>query len=217
MFYLRNIHFSLTNGRPLFNGFDLETKHTRTGIIGAQGVGKTTLLHIMLGFYQPHMGEVFAFGKQRIHEEDFIEVRRRTGFLFQDANDQLFCPTVIEDVAFGPRNLGWRKSSAYEAAYASLLRLNIQSLCDEPIHRLSWDQKRLTAFAGILACEPEVLLLDEPLVGVDVEIEQKIIQILYELPQSILIVARDEKFVTQFTPAPLRLHHGTLTPYSLDT
>lgn len=109
MISLRGIVFSYPGGRRVLDGLDFALEQgERVGITGPNGSGKTTLLHIMVGLLKPEAGEVEIFGKTRVEEADFKEVRRRVGLLFQDPDDQLFCPTVVEDVAFGPLNLGKR-------------------------------------------------------------------------------------------------------------
>ena len=104
---IRDVEFSYLPDRPVLSGcnFRLEPGQ-RAALTGANGSGKTTLMHLIVGLLRPKSGRIEIFGKERREEADFYEVRRRIGLLFQDLDDQLFCPTVAEDVAFGPLNLG---------------------------------------------------------------------------------------------------------------
>ena len=104
---LEGIDFAYDPARPVLAGLDLKLgRAERIGLIGPNGCGKSTLLHIMVGLLRPSSGQVTILGQERRKERDFHEARVRVGFLFQDSDDQLFCPTVAEDVAFGPLNLG---------------------------------------------------------------------------------------------------------------
>lgn len=209
MFSLHNLSFGFPGQSLLLNDLNANFESVRNGILGERGSGKSTLLSLMLGLERPNSGEIFAFGKQRTSEKDFAEVRQRTGLLFQDPNDQLFCLTVLEDVAFGPQNLKWRKSRAYEAASVYLDLLNIADLKHLPIHRLSFGEKRLVALAGILAMEPEVLLLDDPHEGLDATMQERLLKILLSLTQTLIIATQDAHFLSHFVKNPLILRNGT--------
>ena len=146
-----------------------------------------------------------AFGRPRRSEKDFHEVRRRAGLLFQNSDDQLFCPTVLEDVSFGPLNLGTRPAEAREIARDTLDRLGLGGFGDRVTHTLSGGQKRLVALATILAMRPEVLLLDEPTNALDRATEERLIGILQTLPQAMAIVSHDERFLSRLTTRHVRL------------
>ena len=136
-------------------------------LLGPNGCGKTTLLHLIVGLLRPSAGQIEAFGRQRMAEADFHEVRRRVGLLFQDADDQLFCPTVAEDVAFGPLNLGKSRDEVRRIVAGTLDSLGLAGYEHRVTYRLSGGEKRLVALATVLAMQPEVLLLDEPSGGLD--------------------------------------------------
>ncbi|KZZ62591.1 energy-coupling factor ABC transporter ATP-binding protein, partial [Oleiphilus sp. HI0128] len=131
----------------------------RVALTGPNGAGKTTFLHLLVGLKKAKSGDVFAFGKFRKQESEFVEVRAKAGFLFQDPDDQLFCPTVLEDVAFGPLNLGKTRERAFEKAKQTLRSLGMAGFEKRVAHQLSGGEKRLVALASVLAMEPEVLLL----------------------------------------------------------
>ena len=213
LFHLHKISFAFPGFKPLLYDITLTLGakvNERIGITGSTGAGKTTLLHVMIGLHSVTRGDIIAFGKRCVSEEDFQEVRKYTGLLFQDPNDQLFCPTVIEDVTFGCRNLGWDRTMAYEAAYSWLEKFKITHLAEQSIYRLSWGEKRLVALAGILAMKPDVLLLDEPNLGLDPQAEKMIVEILNALSQAMVIVAHDQRFLNECVSRILVLKDGTL-------
>ncbi|MEY6431061.1 ABC transporter ATP-binding protein [Thioalkalicoccus limnaeus] len=182
----------------------------RLALIGANGSGKTTLLHLLVGLKRPTAGAVVAFGDVRETEAAFLPVRRRVGLLFQDADDQLFCPTVIEDVAFGPLNLGLSPAQARAVAEETLAMLGLDGYAGRITHRLSGGEKRLVSLATVLAMHPEVLLLDEPTSGLDEATEQRLIDHLADLPQTMLFVTHDQDLVTRLATRILRLKEGRL-------
>ncbi|MCP4673332.1 MAG: ABC transporter ATP-binding protein, partial [Desulfobacula sp.] len=158
---------------------DLEiNRGDRLGMMAPNGSGKTTLLHTIMGLCRPDSGTIEVFGKQLKNEKDFSPIRSKIGLLFQDSDDQLFCPTVMEDVAFGPLNLGFSQADAVKIARQTLARLGIEEFEQTITHRMSGGQKRLVALASVLAMEPKVLLLDEPTAGLDNKVKDKLINIL---------------------------------------
>lgn len=195
LFDLRGVGFAYDPARPVLRDFSF-TLHPgeRVALIGPNGAGKTTALHVMVGLLRPQTGEVVAFGAPRRREKDFFEVRARAGLLFQDSDDQLFCATVLEDVAFGPLNLGAKPAEARRAALAALADLGLERLSDRVTHKLSGGQKRLAALACVLAMRPDVLLLDEPTNGLDEATRERLIAILSGLPQAMVLVSHDRDF-----------------------
>ncbi|RAP42136.1 energy-coupling factor ABC transporter ATP-binding protein [Rhodovulum viride] len=201
-------------GRPrILQGASLTLEAgQRLSIAGANGSGKSTLLQLMVGLLVPQSGQIRAFGQERRAEPDFHEVRRRAGLVFQDPDDQLFCPTVAEDVAFGPLNLGLGRAAAMEQVEAVLTRLDLMHLKDRITHRLSGGEKRLVSLAAVLAMEPEVLLLDEPTNALDEENAERLVAILQGLPQAILLVTHDAEMRARIAPEGMRLSAGRLVP-----
>jgi len=211
LFELRRINFAYDDTRPVLRGLDFTLRRgERVALTGPNGCGKSTLLHIMTGLLKPSSGTLVAFGRTRREEKDFHEVRRRTGLLFQDVDDQLFCPTVIEDVAFGPLNLGLDRHAAVRRARAVLGTLGLDDFEDRITFRLSEGEKRLVALAGVLAMEPEVILLDEPMAGLDETAARRVEEIILTLPQTLVIIAHDTDFLARLTRRTLRLHAGRL-------
>lgn len=198
-------HASVLNGADLALG-----RGERLCLTGPNGAGKSTLLLILMGLLKPQAGSVVAFGRERREERDFQDVWRRVGFVFQDPDDQLFCPTVAEDVAFGPLNLGKSKTEAAEIVEQILARLKLGHLRDRITHKLSGGEKRLVTLAAVLAMEPQVLLLDEPTNGLDEPTCARVIEILNGLPQAMIIVSHDPHFRRQVETRSVRLVAGKL-------
>ncbi|MEA3277619.1 MAG: ABC transporter ATP-binding protein [Pseudomonadota bacterium] len=192
-------------------GLDLTLRPgERLAVTGANGVGKSTLLGLMVGLLRPAAGEVWAFGATRRSEKDFREVRIRAGLVFQDPDDQLFCPTVAEDVAFGPLNLGKTRDEALRIVNTTLERLDLADFGNRITHKLSAGEKRLVSLATVLAMEPEVLLLDEPTNALDEVSTERFTEILLQLPQTMVIISHDPHFRRKVATRILRLEQGRL-------
>lgn len=210
-FELSDIRFGYPGHAPVLDGigFTLDAGE-RLCITGHNGAGKSTLLKIMVGLLRPATGRVIAFGSAREAEADFHEVRQRAGLVFQDADDQLFCPTVAEDIAFGPLNLGKSRDEALAIVENVLGRLDLMRLRDRITHKLSGGEKRLVTLAAVLAMEPDVLLLDEPTNALDEENEARLTEILLSLPQAMVVVSHDARFRGRIATRSLTLSNGHL-------
>lgn len=210
---LDDIRFAYPGHAPVLDGACLTlSAGQRLSLTGPNGAGKSTLLHILLGLRHPDAGRVTVFGKARRTEADFHEVRRRVGLVFQDPDDQLFCPTVAEDIAFGPLNLGRTPHEALAIVDKVLDDLDLMHLRDRITHKLSGGEKRLVTLATVLAMEPEVLLLDEPTNALDTRNEARLLEILRALPQAILLVSHSPAFRAALAPDALELRDGKLIP-----
>lgn len=210
---LDNIHFAYPSHAPVLAGASMQlAAGDRVSLVGPNGAGKSTLLRVILGLQKPSQGTVTAFGSRRETEADFHEVRRRVGLVFQDPDDQLFCPTVAEDIAFGPLNLGKTRDDALVIVDRLLADLDLIHLRDRVTHQLSGGEKRLITLATVLAMEPEVLLLDEPTNALDPENEARLRTILKSLPQAVLLVSHSQDFRQDIAPDALHLRDGVLTP-----
>ncbi|WP_457551944.1 energy-coupling factor ABC transporter ATP-binding protein [Desulfobacula sp.] len=182
----------------------------RIGMMAPNGSGKTTLLHTIMGLCKPESGTIEVFGKLLEKEKDFIPIRSRIGLLFQDSDDQLFCPTVLDDVAFGPLNLGFSPQKAITIARNTLKRLGIEEFEPSVTHRLSGGQKRLVALASVLAMAPEVLLLDEPTAGLDNKVKKKLIDILNGLDISYFVISHEYDFARAVTDKIYSMENGKI-------
>jgi len=185
-------------------------KGDRLALLGSNGTGKTSLLKLIVGLNKPSQGNIIAFGKERNSESDFLEVRQRVGLLFQDSDDQLFCPTVLEDVAFGPLNLGNTEEQARNIALSVLNDLGLSELADRVTYRLSGGQKRLVALATVLAMSPDVLLLDEPTNGLDDQSKERLLSLLTSLDQTMILVSHDQAVIERLANRAVMMNEGTL-------
>ena len=175
---LKGITFKYPGGPPVLDALDFTLgRGDRVGIIAPNGSGKSTLFHIIMGLLKPVSGRITLFGKEARQEKDFAEVRRRIGLLFQDADDQLFSPTVLEDVAFGPLNLGKTKTEAVAVALRTLASLGLQGFEE----RITFEAPRRRETPGVAVAGgdgAEVLLLDEPGNGLDTRTRARLMEIL---------------------------------------
>jgi cobalt/nickel transport system ATP-binding protein len=209
---LQDIAFSYPErSAPVLSGlhFDLSPKE-RVGIIGPNGQGKTTFLHLCVGLLKPDKGLLTFKGEPVGKEKDLISLRRAVGLVFQNPEDQLFCPTVLEDVAFGPLNLGLDQQQAKDRALWALDLVGLQGFERRITHKLSGGEKKVLALATILAMQPEALLLDEPTTGLDPETRQHIMDIVNGLDQSLVIVSHDWDFLDHTTDVLYTLDEGRL-------
>lgn len=174
-------------------------RYDRIGLMGPNGSGKTTLFHIIMGLLNHTSGSIDIFGKPVTKEKEFDEVRRKIGLLFQDADDQLFSPTVLEDVAFGPLNLGMSRDDAVDIAKRTLESLDLAGFEDRITYKLSGGEKKLVSLATVLAMEPEVLLLDEPTAGLDDKTKAKLLSILSNLDLSFILISHEIDFLFEIT------------------
>ncbi|MFA7184035.1 MAG: ABC transporter ATP-binding protein [Victivallales bacterium] len=206
MFKLENIAFAYENGVEVLSDFSLAlAKGEKLALTGSNGSGKTTILEIMVGLLKPQKGKVIFAGTERTAEKDFQEVRIRTGYLFQEADDQLFCPTVQEEIAFGLFNLGKTREKIPAIINAALKHVGLEGFGSRITYQLSSGEKRLVALAALLAMEPEVLLLDEPTAELDKNAISRLKAILNGLDKTMLIVSHDNSFTEAVTGRKISL------------
>jgi cobalt/nickel transport system ATP-binding protein len=197
--------------RKIFDEMDFSfNAGERTGLVGANGSGKTTFLQTLVGLIKPQAGKLKIFGQLRQAEQDFTEVRRKIGFQFQDPDDQLFCPTVLEDIAFGPLNLGKSREETMAIVDKTLAEVGMSHFRDNVTHHLSQGEKKLVALGTILAMDPEILLLDEPTAGLDRNAEKRILEILQGLSQSMIIISHNEGFLDQLVSSRVSIKKGKM-------
>jgi cobalt/nickel transport system ATP-binding protein len=208
---LEKVSFSYPGGPAVLDGLDFKFyEGCRLGLIAPNGSGKTTLFHIIMGLLKPTAGRIEIFGKSVRHDRDFNEVRRRIGLLFQDADDQLFSPTVLEDVAFGPLNLGKSKNEAVDIARRTLNFLGLDGFEERITFKLSGGEKRLVSLATVLAMAPKILLLDEPINGLDTKTRAKLKQVLSGLDLSYIVVSHDFDFLAETVDAIYTMQNGKI-------
>ncbi|OAN52972.1 energy-coupling factor ABC transporter ATP-binding protein [Paramagnetospirillum marisnigri] len=211
MIRLEAVTFAYEPAHPVLERLDFHlAEGERVVLNGANGAGKTTVLHLMVGLVRPGSGRIVAFGRERRSEADFVEVRAQAGLLFQDADDQLFCPTVAEDVAFGPLNQGKSRAEARAIVHETLAALGLEELEQRVTHKLSGGQRRLVSLAAVLAMRPRALLLDEPTNALDEATRERLLAILDSLPLAMVVVSHDGEVRERLATRQVRLVNGRL-------
>jgi cobalt/nickel transport system ATP-binding protein len=193
---LRDISFSHSKKTPaILEELNFSITTERIGIIGPNGCGKTTLFQLIMGLLPATTGEILLNGTQMKNEADFQKLRQKLGFLFQNSDDQLFSPTVLEDVAFGPLNMGKTPDEARKISIQTLEQLGLHGFEERITHKLSGGEKKLVALATILSMQPDLLLLDEPSNNLDPATRNRLITILRNLNQAHIIISHDLDFL----------------------
>jgi cobalt/nickel transport system ATP-binding protein len=186
-------------------------KGERIVLLGANGSGKSTLIKHLNGILLPQKGEVLVKGEP-ISKKNMKDVRRTVGIVFQNPDDQVFLPTVRLDVAFGPTNLGLRQDVVEQRVKTALNNVGLNGIEERAPHHLSGGEKKLAAIAGVLAMEPEVMVLDEPTAGLDPEGKQRILRLIYNLNKKLgitfVIATHDVDVVPVFSDRVAVLSHG---------
>ncbi len=181
----------------------------RVALLGPNGAGKTTLVLHINGIHMPQVGSVAVSGLT-LSNESVMEVRRRVGVVFQDPDDQLFMPTVRDDVAFGPQNLGLAGAELEKRVQDSLDAVAVADLADRPPNHLSFGQKRRVAIAGVLAMRPEILVFDEPTSNLDPTSRRELTSILRGLDITQLIVTHDLPYALELCPRAIVIDRGEI-------
>ncbi len=208
---VQNLLFSYSNQSPILQDISFTLKvGERIALLGRTGTGKSTLMENLVGLKQPNSGEIRILGT-RLEQTTLDQILRQVGFCFQDPNDQLFMPSILEDVSFGPRNYGVSSDIATEQAYQLLADFGLADVVDRSVHELSGGQKRLAALASVLALEPAVLILDEPTNGLDPWWRRHLAQLLPQLPVQVLLIAsHDLHWVSRVAERAMVLQDGKI-------
>jgi cobalt/nickel transport system ATP-binding protein len=193
-FALRGVSFTIHHGESV-------------AIVGANGAGKSTLLLHLNGFLAPTAGTV-RIGNIPLTKKTLSEIRRTVGMVFQDPDDQLFMPTVYEDVAFGPYNLGLPKDEVDARVEQSLQIVGVEHLKNKPPYRLSNGEKRRVAIASILSMAPDILVMDEPTTGLDPFARRRLIRLMNEFHHTKIITSHDLDMVLDLCERTIVLHEG---------
>lgn len=206
------------DGRRILDELELRLSPSeRLAITGAIGSGKSTLLIALLGLLPHRVRHFRMLGTDCAQDRDFVALRGPVGLMFQDPDDQLLCPTVVEDVEFGPLNQGATRRQARARAEAALERVGLALLAGRPIHALSGGEKRLAALAGLLAMQPRVLLLDEPTVSLDPDTASRIVDVLEGTRLPMIIATHDLACVSRLVTRVAALRDGRLHPVPVAT
>jgi cobalt/nickel transport system ATP-binding protein len=193
---LKGVSFSVAEGEQV-------------ALIGANGAGKSTMLKLFVGLLFPQGGRVEVSGRV-VERKSLADVRRAAGYVFQDAESQLFLSNVWEDVAFGPRNEGADEPEVARRVEEALEAVGMSAFADEHVYRLSGGQKRLASIATVLAMRPDSLLLDEPTLALDPRNRRSVMKALSSLPCAKLIATHDLDFVLDSCTRVLLMDCGTI-------
>lgn len=195
---MENLVFAYPNGAKILDGLSLTILPGQAlGLSGRNGSGKTTLFRCVTGLSKPQEGIIRMDGEIMSSEKDFQKLRRRVGFVLQDADDQLFFPSVMEDMCFGPLNLGLSPDKARERARETLEALGIGRLADRLVHELSGGERKQVALAAIMAMRPAILLLDEPENSLDACAIARLAEFLKNLDCAKVVVSHDNDFLSE--------------------
>jgi cobalt/nickel transport system ATP-binding protein len=181
----------------------------RIAMLGPNGAGKTTLILHLNGILMPQTGSIEVSGIPLV-KDTVQEVRRRVGVVFQDPDDQLFMPTVTEDVAFGPRNLGLTGGELHERVKSAMAAVVVGDLADRSPNHLSFGQKRRAAIAGVLAMQPDIVVLDEPTANLDPAARRELTGVLTSLDVTQLIVTHDLLYALELCERSVIIDRGAI-------
>ncbi len=207
------LHYAYPDGNQALNGVDLTIeKGERVALLGPNGAGKTTLVMHLNGILSPTSGSISIseFTLDSENKEVTKKVREKVGIVFQDPDDQLFMPTVFEDVAFGPTNMGLSKEEIESRSVKALEMVGMLALRERAPHHLSFGQRRRVAVATVLAMEPEILILDEPSSNLDPASRRELSEILLSLDVTILMVTHDLPYAFEICQRSLILNQGEI-------
>ncbi len=211
----KDLTYTYPDGTQALKKVNIQIKKgEKIAIMGPNGAGKSTLFSHFNGLTEPTSGHVEVDGKKIIFERDeLLKVRQKVGIVFQDPNDKMFAPTVKEDVAFGPMNLGLDYDEVEKRIEESLEMVGMSGFEEKTPHHLSGGQQKRVAIAGIIAMRPEIMILDEPTAGLDPEGVDKVLNILNKLNEegiSIVISSHDIEMVNHFADKIFVLYDGEI-------
>ncbi len=208
---VKDLEYDYPDGTSAVRGMSFCIHHGESvAIVGANGAGKSTLLRHLNGYLTPVSGMVrigdFPLTKATIHD-----VRRTVGMIFQDPDDQLFMPTVFDDVAFGPLNLGLSDQQVEERVMHALAQVEAEHLRDRPPYKLSGGEKRAVAIASVLSMAPDILVMDEPTTGLDPRARRRLINLLRGFHHTKIIATHDLDLVLDLCERTIVIHNGQVT------
>ncbi|MCC6573836.1 MAG: ABC transporter ATP-binding protein [Planctomycetes bacterium] len=204
---VEKLSYSYPDGRLALDGVTFRVAAgERVALVGANGAGKSTLILHLNGILTGQ-GDV-QVGELMVRKNALKEIRQRVGLLFQDPDDQLFCPTVGEDVAFGPRNLGLKEPEVQERVHDCLTRVGLHGFDGRFVYHLSVGEKKRAALAGVLAMNPGVLALDEPSASLDPRGRRELLALLKGIDSTMLVVTHDLEFARELCPRSIVMSGG---------
>ncbi len=202
-----HLSFSYPDRRDVLQDISLEVRSgERVGLIGPNGAGKTTLFLLTCGVLKPDGGDIVLFGQPMRHG-DF---RPEIGMVFQNPDDQLFSPSVWDDVAFGPQNLGLSEEEVVSTVDESLSITGVLDLASRPPHHLSGGEKRMASIAGVLAMRPRLVIYDEPSASLDMRSRRRLIRFLQSSPEAILVASHDLELILEVCDRVVLMDEGRI-------
>ena len=209
MIEFRNVSFSSENDVPVLENISFSIAHGEAvGLIGANGAGKSTLMRSLLGLL-PYRGDITVDGL-RVEKKNYPEIRRRLGFVLQDSDNQMFMPTVLDDMLFAPLNYGMTRLEAEARADKVLSRLGLSELKHRYNHKISGGEKRMAAIATILTMEPEAVIMDEPTTALDPVNRRTVINAINGLSMTKLIASHDLDMILDTCSRVLLMDRGRI-------
>ena len=209
MIQFQNVSFSYDSANPVVQNLSFTIQKGETvGLIGANGAGKSTIMKLLLGLIHGQ-GEITVDGLP-LNKQNIPAIRQKIGFVLQDSDNQMFMPTVYEDMIFGPRNYGLSKEDTERRVDDVLNRLGLSELKHRYNHKISGGEKRMAAIATILAMEPEMILMDEPSTALDPVNRRTVINTIRQLPQTKLIASHDLDMILDTCQRVILLSHGNI-------
>ncbi len=201
------LSFSYPNRPDVLRDVSLEVHPgERVGIIGPNGAGKTTFFLLLCGVLKPGAGEIVLLGQPMVHGQ----FRSQIGMVFQNPDDQLFSPSVRDDVAFGPQNLGLSKEEVSARVTESLSTTGVLDLADRPPHHLSGGEKRMVSIAGVLAMYPKLVVYDEPSANLDIRSRRRLICFLRKSEETIILASHDLELILEVCDRVVLIDEGNI-------
>ena len=209
MIEFQNVSFSYDGERPVVENLSFTIgKGESVGLIGANGAGKSTIMKLLLGLLSGK-GQILVDGLT-VNKQNLPAIRQKIGFVLQDSDNQMFMPTVYEDMIFGPRNYGLSKEETEQRVDAVLNQLGLTALKHRYNHKISGGEKRMAAIATILTMEPETILMDEPSTALDPVNRRTVINTINTLPQTKLIASHDLDMILDTCQRVILLSRGKI-------
>lgn len=209
---VKDVKFSYPAGVSALKGVSLEIQQgERVALLGPNGSGKSTLILLIAGLLMPSNGEIRIFG-EKTTSKDFQKLRSRIGIVFQDPDDQLFTPSVLEDIEYGPKNLKLPEEDIKKRSAHVLEMMGIQHLKDRPPHRLSFGEKKKVSLATALVLKPELLILDEPTANLDLVSRRGLIDTINELSRAgttVIVSTHDVEALPELANRIIVISQGT--------
>ncbi len=206
---IRDLHFHYPDGTRALNGLSLDiAPGEKVALVGPNGAGKSTLMLHLNGLLQGE-GQL-EIGGLAVQKENYPVIRSRVGMVFQNPDDQLFSPTVFDDVAFGPLHMGLPEAEVRERVREALALVGMGDAAGRLSHHLSIGQKKRVAIATVLSMDPQILVLDEPTAGLDPRARRSLIELLDKLPQTMLVSTHDMRLVHELFPRMVIIDEGRI-------